>query len=154
MRPLPIQPLLDSVLSWWCNTGWSCWVGRAPTDEDLLFPSRDGKPWRPKSAERYREDLEAAGLPTLYAPTQKPFTFHKLRGTCSTHLSNAGVEGDLRSSLMGQAPKSVDDAHYSEKTSARLRRAIDPLVLPVTWEELVKSQSASSLEQATSSAPT
>jgi integrase len=66
VRTLPLHVLAVRTLRAWKAQGWARWVGRAPHATDLVFPSAEGKPWRPASARHLRDDLAAAQLPTLY----------------------------------------------------------------------------------------
>ncbi len=59
----PVHPTLAKVLAWWKLTGWREWMGRAPTDDDLLIPNinnnhRDSR----KALEDFHEDLDRLGL--------------------------------------------------------------------------------------------
>ncbi len=62
-RSVPVHPLLASILADWKLSGWSSMMGRPPTQDDLIIPSRRGaNRGCSHSLVRFREDLERLGL--------------------------------------------------------------------------------------------
>jgi integrase len=64
-RLVPVHPTLAKMLATWRLSGWRELTGRAPTDDDLIIPSRvDAKRNRSVGLglERFHEDLERLGL--------------------------------------------------------------------------------------------
>ena len=62
-RQVPVHPTLASVLARWRLTGWEAMMGRKPTADDLIVPSRTG---RCRSAnhglKKFHQDLERLKL--------------------------------------------------------------------------------------------
>jgi integrase len=114
-RVVPVHPALAILLAAWLADGrerWTCSKGRPG---DLLVPNPDGKPWRPKVAEKLRLELRRAG-----AEVPRGLKFHSLRASFATWLAAAGVAKDVRQRLMGHAGD-VEAEHYEE--SAQLFEA-------------------------------
>jgi integrase len=62
-RAVPVHPTLAQVLAGWKLGGWARMLGRPPTPEDWLIPSRMGQQRRVNHAlRRFHEDLELLGL--------------------------------------------------------------------------------------------
>ncbi len=62
-RSVPVHPLLASILAEWKLSGWSLMMGRPPTQDDLIIPSRRGaNRGCNHSLVRFREDLSRLGL--------------------------------------------------------------------------------------------
>jgi len=62
-RSVPVHPVLAGVLAQWKLSGWSLMMGRAPTPNDLIIPSRRGaNRGCNHSLVRFREDLARLGL--------------------------------------------------------------------------------------------
>ena len=62
-RLVPVHSTLAVVLAQWKLDGWQVMMGRAPTPDDLIIPSRRGvNRSRHHSLEKFREDLERLGM--------------------------------------------------------------------------------------------
>ncbi len=62
-REVPVHPVLAQVLEEWRREGWERMLGRAPTAEDLMIPSREGEYRRATHVlRRLHYDLEQLGL--------------------------------------------------------------------------------------------
>ena len=107
--PLLRHPTATPELKLWKEAGGRSLVGRAPTDDDSIFPNARGEATRPRSADLLRQDLETAELPTKF--DGQPFEFNDLRHSFSTWLSSAGVPKETRDRLMGHVPQSVGERH-------------------------------------------
>ncbi len=119
-RPVPVHPVAALVLAWWRADGWRAYVGRAPEDGDPILPSPDGGTWRPRSAELFRDDLEAAGLPTDYEG--EPLELRSTRRSFCTWLDAHGVAADLQDRLIRHVDRSVRGRHYRGDTPEALGR--------------------------------
>lgn len=132
-RTLPLHPAAVAALAEYIDEHWTPLVGRRPAGDDFVFIGQrrraKGTGYRPKSAERLRHDLEAAGLPTTFAGTHAQ-TFHGLRRTVATHLAEAGVPADVRAQLLGHSPRGAE-GHYVAAMGRQLRDALDKI--PLTW---------------------
>lgn len=117
-RNAPLHPAAIAALSEWLDEGWEVHVGRPPEPDDFVFVKRNGKPWRPRSAERFREHAELAGLPTHV--DGHPLTFHALRRSFVSWLRQAKVPQEARQVLMGHVPRTAEERHYSEEDPAAL----------------------------------
>ena len=51
-----MHPFALVRLQAWFDEGWEAWTGRAPAADDYVFPTAEGKPWRPRAAEQVRLD--------------------------------------------------------------------------------------------------
>ncbi|HJU21234.1 MAG TPA: site-specific integrase [Casimicrobiaceae bacterium] len=62
-RSVPIHPVFAEILTEWKQTGWREIMGRDPTPEDLIIPSRRGANRGVNHAlRRFHEDLDRLGL--------------------------------------------------------------------------------------------
>jgi integrase-like protein len=113
-------------------------VGRHPQPTDFVFPNASGEGWRPATAKMLRADLRAAGLPAAFQG--HPYTAHATRRSFSTWLREAGVDAETRDRLMGHAPASVGERHYTAMTAAvlaKLRDAVELIELDLSSGELI-----------------
>ena len=109
-RVVPLHTIALKRMAWWKKEGWLAWVGRAPTEDDYVFPSSKGTQWRPRSAQLFREDLANAGIPTRY--NGHPMTEHALRRTFSTLLHRAGVPTSTITEILGHSDGSTAADFY------------------------------------------
>ncbi len=135
VRTLPLHPLAVRTLRAWKATGWAKWVGRKPQPTDVLFPNEEGKGWRPDMAGMIRADLRKAGLPDTYQGHK--LTAHATRRSFSTWLSEAGVEEATRDRLMGHAPATVAERHYTSSIMTKLRDAVESIKLDLTTGQVI-----------------
>jgi len=82
---------------------------------------------RRRAAEAFREDLQAAGLPTAFRG--QDFTVHALRRTFASILEAAEVSGDLVDRMLGQAPASTRGRHYAAPSLDAMYRAVCQIML-------------------------
>jgi integrase len=62
-RLVPVHPVLAAILAEWRRSGWPAMRGRAPTENDLIIPSRRGaNRGSNHSLVRFHEDLERIGI--------------------------------------------------------------------------------------------
>ena len=62
-REMPVHPELARILAEWKEHGWRRLMGRDPTADDLVVPSREGRNRNVNHAlKRFHEDLERVGL--------------------------------------------------------------------------------------------
>lgn len=115
---MPLHPAAADALAEWLDEGWEIHVGRAPEPDDFVFVKRTGKPWRPRSAERFRAHALLAGLPTEIEG--HALTFHALRRSFVSWLRHAKVPREARQVLMGHEPRTAEEKHYSEEDPAAL----------------------------------
>jgi integrase len=134
-REVPLHPLAVGVLRWWRDMGWERLVCRRPNANDIVLPNGYGKQTRPRLAELLRQDLEALGCSPTYRGVN--LTYHALRRTFCTWLEEADVSEPVKRRLMGQSAKGVTDEHYTHKSLARMKTAIDGLSLNVAIEEII-----------------
>ena len=132
-RTIPLHPLLAEGLDAWKREGWRAYVGRAPKDDDPIFPNPDGKPWRPPSAELLQADLAAAELPTTFKG--KNIDTRAFRRSFATWLEAHGVPGEHIDRLLGHAQASVRGRHYSAVDLDALNRAVATIRLDLGPEQ-------------------
>jgi integrase len=133
-RAIPAHPLLAAWLVGWALSGWRAVVGRDPKPDDLLFADANGLAQRPRTAEKLRDHLGAAGLPKAFVTSDGeavPFGAHSLRHTFATLLGESEVAGDVVDRLLGHAPATTRGRHYQAPKLSSLYRAISTLVLAV-----------------------
>lgn len=118
LRTVPCHPAARAFLEEWLQEGWEVHVGHHPGPDDFVFVRHNGKPWRPRAADVFRKHLELAGLATHIEG--HALTFHALRRAFSNFLRAAGVPVEARQALMGHAPKSAEQKHYSEEDPTML----------------------------------
>lgn len=128
-RDIPLQMSVQEALKWWFETGWRIFVGRAPTPEDRIFPTDEGKDNAFCSASKELiKDLRQAGLPTLYED-KLPYEYRSLRKSFLTWLELAGVSDSRRQALAGQTGETVMDAHYIGRHLETYLAEVDKLAL-------------------------
>ena len=131
-RMNPMHSQLATWLEWWRSEGWAAFVGRAPTDEDFVFPDSEGDMCRPRDPDTLRKWMAKATLPTsfiLQDGTEEPFTFNAIRRTFASLLGDLDVDGELLDDLIGHKPRSVRARHYQGTWFERKLRAVERLQL-------------------------
>jgi integrase len=132
VRTLPLHCAASGALGWWLGHGRAFFcAGGPPRRGDMVFVSRFGKPWRPKSAAMLRTDLAAIGAPTQIDGHN--LTFHALRRTCVTWLKAHGVPKDARDALLGHTPTDVAEKHYTDADMPLLAEYVGRL--PLEWRD-------------------
>jgi integrase len=127
VRVVPLHPAARDAVLDWQRVGWEIHVGHAPRPEDPVFANRDGNHHRPRSADLFRDDAGAAGLPTHV--DGHPMTFHALRRSFASWLRAEGVPQEVRQVLMGHVPKTAEERHYSEEDPAALAAHVAKIAL-------------------------
>jgi integrase len=152
-RTVPLHPALVALLDRWLapSGGWEAWTGcgRRAAANDLLLPSADGRPWRPKSAKQVRRDLARVGIE---APDN--FTFHRLRGCFLTWLAAQGVPLEVRRRLAGHAGADVQAEHYLEQDALLDADRAAIASIPVTVPNPVPAVSRAAPERSENSVET
>jgi integrase len=140
-RKIPLHTLAVRSLRAWKAGGWVQLVGRHPKPADPVFPVLDAlgkpQPHRPKSSTLIRTDLEAAGLPTLYAGKHN-IDFHATRRSFATWLNAADVPESRIKRLMGHAAEGVTEKHYNSVELSKLQEAIQTIKLDVSTGDVVE----------------
>lgn len=144
-RSLPLHPCAIAALTEWREI-WHKLVGRAPTDDDPIWPAPDGSHVRPRFAEELRADLGALGLPTTVEG--EPITFHAIRRSVSTWVEDAGADDPTIGRMLGHKDRSVTRKHYVGLTK-RLREALERI--PLVWVPLSDSLSKTDGDNSTGS---
>lgn len=134
-RSLPLHPCAIAALTEWREL-WHKYVGRAPTNDDPIWPAPDGSHARPRFAEELRADLKALGLPTTVEG--EPITFHAIRRSVSTWVEDAGADDPTIGRMLGHKDRTVTRRHYVGLTT-KLRAALERI--PLVWVPLSKSLS-------------
>ncbi len=127
-RFIPLHPVAVAALKSWKKEGWREQLGRDPKAEDPVFAGGDGKHLLEPHALNFRNDLAAYKISALY-DGRWPVTFHALRRTCLTLLTDAEVpEGDVKA-IAGHRGGNVTRDHYVAKNLPRLAKAVARLPL-------------------------
>lgn len=87
-RNVPVHPVYAALLAEWKLSGWEQLMGRAPSPDDLIVPSREGA-FRNANhmLHRFHEDLERIGL--------RPRRLHDLRRTFISLCREDGANKEL-----------------------------------------------------------
>jgi hypothetical protein len=112
---------------------------RKPKPADYVFPNAEGKPYRPKSAERVRTDLRAVNQaraergenPVIADAAIDPIEFKSPRRTFSSLLKNQDVDKEDRGKLMGHSGETVTERNYTLHELDRLAGLVARI--PLTW---------------------
>lgn len=140
-RALPLRPLIVAALKWWRSTGWQQFTGRAPTDDDPIFPSglrnshqAYGQFCAPVAGHMVLLDLERLGLAREYTSATSGLvaehSSRSFRHTFASLLSEVGVDDGRIGDLLGHRAESVTREHYIETVLAGRAEAIAKLPLP------------------------
>ncbi len=87
-REMPVHPELARVLAAWRDGGWQRLMGREPTEDDLVVPSREGRNRNVNHAlTRFHEDLARVGL--------RRRRLHDARRTLISLARADGARGDV-----------------------------------------------------------
>ena len=127
----PVHPLLARVLRDWKERGWAEYVGRSPTDEDLIVPSERGRVRNASySNELFQQDLRTL---ELRPAAQERRTHYETRSTFrSLALAGGAVRSDLDLSTH-PSPKQASDLYTRlDVIWPALCRAVESIVLPVS----------------------
>jgi len=156
-RKVPLHASAATWLDWWKAEGWGAHVGRKPETDDYVFPNTDGKAWRPRAADLIRELLVAADMPEEFRlPDGETgdFTWHALRRTFASLLSDAGAPGEAIDYLLGQSPRTTRGRPYTAPPMNELARAVALLALALPERADVPSSTPSApVESSPESSP-
>lgn len=100
-------------------------AGPAWQDNDLVFPRRDGAPWRPDTF----STVFAAHVRRYKLP---PVRFHDLRHTHATQLLKQGVHPKIVSERLGHSNISITLDTYSHVLPGMQESAIEALDISLT----------------------
>jgi integrase len=97
-RNVPVHPLLADLLSDWFQSGWTKWVGRAPSASELIVPAPDGDVLRAVTASRqFRRQLKLLGLsPRRVHDARRTFICLAIEGGASSEIVGLIVGRHLR----------------------------------------------------------
>ena len=94
-RRVPVHPVLAQILAAWRVSHWQRIYGRAPTNDDLIVPTRAMTPIaETKAARAYKEDLAALGLDARRGK-HRARGGHDLRAWFITTCQEHGAHRDL-----------------------------------------------------------
>lgn len=103
-REVPVHPTLAAMLAEWRLGGWARMMGRAPTRDDLVIPSRLGRVRSVRLGHtRLDEDLERLGL--------RARRQHDLRRSFITLARARGARSDVLKAITHGAGKAVMDLY-------------------------------------------
>lgn len=113
-REVPVHPLLAERLDTWRSEGWSSLMGRPPTLDDLILPSRIGGE-RNRAVnhglERFHEDLRRIGL--------RPRRLHDARRTFITLARQGEANKELLRWVTHGAATDILDVYTTPAWEAR-----------------------------------
>ena len=93
-------------------------LGAGYNDQDLLFPKRDGRPWRPSQlTDSFGYLARRTGLPGIHP--------HSLRHSHATHLLKANVHPKIVSERLGHSKVGITLDLYSHLTPSMEQEAAD-----------------------------
>ncbi len=111
-RQMPVHPALASILEEWRRLGWTKMIGHAPSDDDLIIPSRNGR-YRNSDhmLKKFHADCDKLGL--------RRRRQHDLRRTFISLAIEDGARGDLLRWVTHGPPKAVVDLYTTLSWSAK-----------------------------------
>lgn len=112
-RKIPVHPELELHLDAWLAKGWERHVGRAPKDDDFLFPDAAGKPFREERCAEFLADVERAGCSPTFKGVE--LDLYSLRHAFATAARRAGIPSDGRDRLLGHRPRDTKALHYEDE---------------------------------------
>lgn len=98
-REMPVHPALAALLAAWKATGWRELMGRDPTPDDLIIPSREGRNRNVNHMlRRFKQDCERIGIsPRRQHDTRRTFISLAREGGASDLLKwcTHGAPGEI-----------------------------------------------------------
>jgi integrase len=150
---VPLHPDCVAVLREWKNEGWEKFVGRKPTGDDLVFPTRKGTPdpWH-KAALEFRGYLGKAGIKDTFThdqmfregengervPHSFPIVFHNVRHTIKSLLVAHGWEQSSANRYIRHSTEKGADKAYSSKDLTPLASLLPKLPLYPAVQEVAQ----------------
>jgi integrase len=125
-RWLPLHKFARKALDDWKETGWVEWVGREPTDDDPVFPDQKGNWSKNCHTSTFTYCLTKAGIP-LQDEAGNRYTWHCLRRTFATMLSDEGAPLEIVKALLGHGASGVTDSSYISKNLPRFQKWIEKI---------------------------
>lgn len=110
---IPAHVSLQHDLDDWIAAGWEEHVGRAPQDDDFLFPDETGEPFREERCIEFLDDVRASGCETRVKGLL--LDIYSLRHTFATTAKRFGVDAAARDRLLGHRPKDTKAMHYEDE---------------------------------------
>lgn len=108
VKLVPVHPTLETVLAAWHAAGWKALMGRDPTSDDLLMPSRRGNAREVHNGNRYlREDSVRLGL--------RPRHQHCARHTLISLAQDDGADGSVLRWVTHAPPRSAFDGYTRQQ---------------------------------------
>ena len=108
VKLVPVHPTLEAVLAQWHATGWKELMGRDPTPDDLLMPSRRGNAREVHNGNRYlREDSVRLGM--------RPRHQHCTRHTLISLAQDDGADGSVLRWITHAPPRSAFDGYTRQQ---------------------------------------
>ena len=133
-REVPVHPVLAQVLEEWRQEGWERMLGRAPTAEDLIIPSREGEHRRASHVlRRLHRDLQQLGL--------RPRRTHDARRTFISLAQADGAQPHILKWVTHGPPKDIVSS-YTTLPWDTLCKEVAKLQMHLTAREAPTVQSA------------
>jgi integrase len=108
---IPVHPVLAKILAAWKLNGWQLWMGRAPTSDDLILPTRAGNPRDVRKAlEKFNKDLKTLGL--------RKRRHYDTRRTFISLALDGGASKDLLEQITHPRPKDSFDLYRTASWQA------------------------------------
>lgn len=143
-RPVPIHPTLAAILAEWKLHGWAEFMGRQPTDDDLVVPRAPGTtskhgPWRTKGYvyDRFEQDLETLGIPHRRS--------HDLRRTFISLARSAGAMTDVLRRVTHKPPTEVIEGYTTFEWEVVCREVVKLKIEQMTGADLIAIPRASAV---------
>src|SRR5437868_1343820 len=101
---VPVHPALEEILRAWWDHGWQCFMGRAPTPDDLIVPTREGTL---RSVGRANRDCGR----DLAKLKLRPRHQYVLRHTFITRAQDDGADGSVLRWATHAPPRTAFDGY-------------------------------------------
>ncbi len=133
-REMPVHPVLAKVLERWWREGWERMCGRAPSAEDLIIPSREGRHRRATHVlRRLHYDLEQLGFRARRA--------HDARRTFISLAQADGAQPHILKWVTHGPPRGIISA-YTTLPWSTLCGEVAKLQIQLTEEEAAMQEAA------------
>ena len=108
VKLVPVHETLNTLLTAWRERGWRELIGRDPTDEDLVMPSRSGSVRGVHAGNRYlREDSQRLGIRVRHQ--------HCARHTLISLAQDDGADGSVLRWVTHAPPRSAFDGYTRQQ---------------------------------------
>jgi hypothetical protein len=134
VHEIPVHPVLAKILAQWKLRGWQEWMGRAPNADDLILPTRAGRPRDVRKAlEQFNDDLKTLGL--------RKRRHYDTRRTFISVALDGGARKDILEKITHPRPKDAFDLYRTEQWPV-LCQAVQSIQVSLSETKVIRLHSA------------